>query len=200
LAFILNNFGVFKEETGQFEEAKKMYSRALALRQKAVASGQIYFGDKLSQVYRNMAALRDSFASRGNWTAVVAIQRERAACIEALSTVHTTAANRAPQDYGSLSWYRLFARQYPEAQAAAEKALALAPTQNWVRTNLGHSYLLRGEWDKAKKVYEQYIAGEKDPTEAKKTLAKDLDELEAAGVIPKERMGDVERARKWVRE
>jgi len=196
LAFILNNFGYFKQVTGQWVEAQKMYSRGLALRQKAVASGQTYFWPELNRLYRNMAALRDSFASRGDWAVVVVLERERAACMEALSSAHPTAAENAPQDYGSLSWYCLFAHQYPESQTAAEKALSLDPAQNWIRTNLGHSWLLRGEWDKAKQVYEQYIAGEKDPAEAKSTLLKDWDDLEKAGVTHK----DMAKARKWVRE
>jgi tetratricopeptide (TPR) repeat protein len=200
LALTLNNFCFFRQENGQFEEAKKMYSRALALRQKAVANGQTYFWSKLGRVYANMGALRDSFASRGDWAAVAVIQRERAACMEALKDIHATAAKRAPQDYGSLSWYCLFARQYPESQAAAERALSLDPTKNWVRTNLGHSHLLRGDWDKAKAVYETYLKNEPDPDAGKKTLLKDWDDLEKAGAVPKERMGEVEKARKWVRE
>jgi len=196
LAFTLNNFGYFRQISGQFEEAKKMYSRGLALRQKAVVSGQTYFWDDLNRIYINMADLRDSFELRGNWTAIADIQRERAVCMEALGKVHPTAAENAPQDYGNLSWYCIFTRQYPESQAAAERALSLAPTQNWVRINLGHSHLLRGEWDKAKQVYEEYLKNEPDSTEAKKLLLKDWDDLEKAGVTHK----DIEKARAWAKE
>ncbi len=196
LAFTLNDFGYFKQVSGQFEEAKKMYSRGLALRQKAVASGQTYFWGELNRIYINMADLRDSFELRGNWTAVAAIQRERAVCMEALGKVHPTAAENAPQVYGNLSWYCIFTRQYPESQAAAERALSLAPTQNWVRINLGHSHLLRGKWDKAKQVYEEYLKNEPDSAEAKKILLQDWDALEKAGITHK----DMEKARAWVRE
>ncbi len=196
LANTLNNFGYFRQVNGQFEEAKKMYSRGLVLRQKAVANGQIYFWNELSRAYWNMESLRDSFELRGDWAAVAAIQSERAACMETLKGIHATAAKRAPQDYGSLSWYCLFARQYPEAKAAAERALTLAPSQIWVFRNLGHSHLLRSEWDKAKQVYEEYLKNETDPAEAKKLLEKDWDDLEKAGVTHK----DMEKARKWARD
>ncbi|MBV6441637.1 MAG: hypothetical protein EPGJADBJ_03323 [Saprospiraceae bacterium] len=196
LAFALNSFGHFRQVTGQFDEAKKMYSQALALRQKAVTSGQTYFFNELGLVYENMAALRDSFASRGDWADVVAIQQERAACVDSLISVETSLTKIASQDYGALSWYRLFARQYPEAQAAAERALSFDPSQNWIRTNLGHSYLLRGDWEKAKQAYEQYIANEKDQAVAKTTLLQDWNDLEKAGVTHP----DMEKARKWLKE
>ena len=201
LAFTLNNFGAFHVKTGQFEEAKKMYSRGLALRQKAIASGQTYFWDKLYLVYRAMLDLRDSFELRKDWAAVVAIQRELAACMDSLihieaSLVEASLPEWASQNYGSLSWYCLFARQYPEAQAAALRALDLDPTQNWVRPKLGHSHLLRGDWPQAKTIYEEYLKNEPDPAQAKKTLLKDWDALEKAGITHK----DMEKARAWVKE
>ena len=65
-----------------------------------------------------------------------------------------------------------------------------------MRTNLGHSHLLRAGWSKAKAVYKEYLKNETDPAEAKKTLAKDWDELEAAGITCPE-MG---KARAWAKE
>jgi len=196
LAFTLNNFGYFRQVSGQFGEAKKMYSRGLVLRQKAVANGQTHLLSELGRVYKNMASLRDSFETRKDYATVVNIQYERAACVDSLIRVEASLTEQASQEYGSLSWYCLFARQYPESQAAAERALVLHPTQNWLRTNLGHSYLLRGEWGKAKSAYEEYLKNETDPAEAKKLLEKDWADLEAAGVTHK----DMEKARAWVRE
>ena len=42
LALTLNNLGVFYEDTKQLEKARAFYSRALALRQKALLEGKIY--------------------------------------------------------------------------------------------------------------------------------------------------------------
>ena len=68
--------------------------------------------------------------------------------------------------------------------------------QNWIRPNLGHSYLLANDWGKARKVYEEYLKKESDPAEAKKTLVKDWDELESAGITCPE----MAMARNWVKE
>lgn len=94
----------------------------------------------------------------------------------------------------SLAWHYLFVNKYPEAQTAAERALA--PAQNSVRTNLAHSHLLRNDWPQAKTVYEEYLKNETNPAEAKKTLTKDWNELEAAGITCPE----MAMARAWLKE
>lgn len=75
-------------------------------------------------------------------------------------------------------------------------AAALDPTQNWVRTNQGHSLLLRGNLKTAKTVYALYLKNENNPAEAKKTLLKDLDNLEAAAITCPE----MAQARAWLKE
>ena len=108
---------------------------------------------------------------------------------------------------GCMSSIYLFVKKYKEAQDAAERALALDLNQNFIRTNLGHSYLFRGDWPKAKVLYETYLKNEKDPAAAqatllkdpaaaRATLLKDLDDLEAAGISSPE----VEQARGWLKE
>lgn len=96
--------------------------------------------------------------------------------------------------YGNLSWQYLFSRQYAEAEQAAQKALDLDDSQHWVETNLGHSFLLRGDLKKAKQVYREYM--DQDGPKAKSMLLQDLDALEAGGV----RHGDIGKARKWLQE
>lgn len=65
-----------------------------------------------------------------------------------------------------------------------------------MRINLGHSHLLRNDWPTAKTIYEAYLKNAPDPAEAQKTLAKDWDDLEAAGVSSPA----VAQARKWAKE
>jgi hypothetical protein len=96
------------------------------------------------------------------------------------------------KDYGSLSWYLLFARRYADAEQAARKALypsiAEKPTGydaavQWVFTNLAHSLLLQGKYAEAEKIYlplkDQAYNDEKTYGVAFLT---DLDELEKAGI------------------
>lgn len=59
-----------------------------------------------------------------------------------------------------------------------------------------HSSILSNNWPTAKTTYEAYLKNEPDPAAAKKTLAKDWDDLEAAGVSSPA----VAMARKWAKE
>jgi len=195
LAMTLSNFGYFRQENDKLEEARKMYSRVLVLRQKAVANGRTHFLSDLILVYNNMASLRDSFETRGDITSAVSIQIERAECVYALKEVNIDYKLEAASAFDELYQTCFYAKMYQEAAEAAERVLELASSRNWVRTTLGHSHLLRGDWDKAKAVYEEYLKNEPDPAEGKKTLLKDWDDLEKAGVTHP----DMEKARAWVR-
>ena len=200
LAYSLNLSGRINILQKKFAAAEQYYNRSIALFQKIMIAGQTYYKEYLDEVFSNTAALRDSFTFHLDYSAAVVVQRERALCMDTLCVIDSTYLQSAVSAYNILARLCLFARQYPEAETAAEKVLSLDPSQNWVRTNLGHSWLLRGEWKKARQVYKQYIANEQDPAQAKTTLLKDLDDLQAAGAIPKERMNDVEKARAWVKE
>ncbi len=179
-------------------ESEKMYLRSLDLYERLAKNNPAQFEPALASICANLGFYyqhdRRMAESEKMYLRSLEI-RERLAKSNPLQfEPHLARA------YGNLSWLYLFVNKYSNSEAAAEKTLTLDSSQNWVRANLGHSHLLRGEWDKAKQVYEQYIAGEKDPAQAKTTLLKDWDDLEAAGVIPKERMGDVEKARSWLKE
>jgi hypothetical protein len=67
------------------------------------------------------------------------------------------------------------------------------PNRNWVRPDLGHSYLMLHDWPKAKATCERYLKNESDPAAAKTDLLKDLDDLEAAGITCPE----MAQARAW---
>jgi thioredoxin-like negative regulator of GroEL len=62
-------------------------------------------------------------------------------------------AKRKSVQYGGLSWYFLFNRQFTEAISSAEAVLALDPSKEWVKTNLAHAYLFSGQFEKAKTIY-----------------------------------------------
>lgn len=97
--------------------------------------------------------------------------------------------------YGNLSWSLINLGKFAEATNVAEKCLATDSSQNWVRTYLGHSWLLRHKWKKAKAIYEQYITIEATNTvESKALISKDLDDLNAAGITCREMI----EARRWL--
>jgi len=60
------------------------------------------------------------------------------------------------QTLGNLSFTLLFNRQFQEAIATAEEALALNPSDILPATNQAHGYLLSGQFEKAEAIYRQH--------------------------------------------
>lgn len=171
-----------------------MYLRSLEIRERLAKSNPAQFEPDLARTAMNLGLFYSDVQKMGDSEKMYLRSLE---VYERLAKSNPSQFEPAlARTLGNLSFSYLFVSKYPQAAAAAERTLTLDSSKNWVRTNLGHSWLLRGEWDKAKAIYNTYIAGEKDPIEAKKTLAKDWDDLEAAGVTNKA----VKKARAWLKE
>jgi predicted Zn-dependent protease len=199
LAKTLNKFGLFCGATKQFDKAQTLYSRALALRQKALLNGQIDFLNtyEYNQVFNNMGDLLDSFDLQKNHTKVVEIQTERAKSSEILRGVLENGNAGAAQEYAWLSWYQLFAQKYAAAEQSATQGLTLDPTQTWIKTNLAHALLFQNKEAAAQKIYDE-LKNQKN-TRGKSyrdILHKEFDSLEKAGLDKKQ----LDKARKWVKE
>lgn len=187
----------------------------------ALANGELDRVDDYRLAYRYLVMLQDSTVAHREYALAARGAGLLGAGMDSVLALepHPGILADAIKYYGACSWYSLFIRDFPGAELAARRALELEnfyahvtkdlppseekntllkmmapPSVNWVRTNLGHSYLYRGQWKQAKAIYETYLAGEKDPEKAKATLLKDFAELEAAGVKNK----TVKKARKWL--
>lgn len=185
--------GIFYKDVKDMANSEKMYLRSFEIYDRLAKGNPAEFEPDLALAYRHLGDFYDEVQKRAESGKMYLHSQE----------IYKRLAQNSPAEYElnlgyvcqNLSWICLFLQKYPEAQAAAEQTLQVDPNQNWVRSNLGHAYLLRGEWKMAKQVYEQYIAGEQDPAEAKTILAKDWDELEAAGITCPE----MQKAREWLR-
>ncbi len=61
------------------------------------------------------------------------------------------------EQYGSLSWYRLFNQQFPEAETAARRGITLGgENAEWIHTNLALSLLYQGKYEDAQAVYLEF--------------------------------------------
>ena len=84
--------------------------------------------------------------------------------------------------------------KFGEGELHSLEALKVDSTQHLAYTNLAAAYLLQGKYQDAERLYRQY------KSEFKDGLLSDLDELAKAGVIPSERMADVEKIKKMLNE
>ena len=187
------NLGVFYYTIQKMEESGKMYLRSLEINERLAKSNPPQFEPYLALNCRNLGIY---------YQTIQKIEEAGKMYLRSLE-IYERLAKSNPAQFepslaevrGNMSWFYLFIAKFSQAQTSAERVLAFDPTQNWARVNLGHSYLLRGDWDKAKAVYEEYLKNESDPAQAKATLLQDWDDLEKAGVTHK----DMAKARKWAR-
>ena len=94
----------------------------------------------------------------------------------------------------SQSFYANVLGKFEEGELHSLESLKVDSTQHLAYTNLAAAYLLQGKYQDAEKLYRQY------KSEFKEGLLSDLDELAKAGVIPSERIADVEKIKKMLNE
>ena len=94
----------------------------------------------------------------------------------------------------SQSFYANVLGKFEEGELHSLEALKVDSTQHLAYTNLAAAYLLQGKYEAAEQLYRQY------KSELKEGFLSDFDELAKAGVIPAERMADVEKIKKMLNE
>src|ERR1035437_6439249 len=88
-------------------------------------------------------------------------------------------------NYGNISFYQLFAKQYNLAEISARKGLEVDSSQTWINTNLAHALLFQSKFEEAKRIYLEFM-NQEYPTDKTKTFKyfflQDFDEFEKAGI------------------
>jgi TPR repeat protein len=102
------------------------------------------------------------------------------------------------QNYGNLSWYYLFTKEYAKSEQSARQALELDST-SIAKTNLAHALLFQNRFSEAEIIYRELELSQtiiKDNETYTQAFLDDFDEFEKAVVIPEEHKADVEKIRK----
>jgi len=103
-------------------------------------------------------------------------------------------------DFADLSWYCTFAYDFEGAILAGEKYIKDGGTEVGFISNLGLGYLWNGDYEKAKALYLKYKdTVNVDGRIGKEVFLKDISDVEAAGIIPKNQ-ADVENIKKLLNE
>ena len=195
LASLLNNFGVFYKDSDKLDKALALYYRALSLREKALLNGQMYYATEYNRVLNNLNDLLGLFAAQKDYAKALDIQTERAKSTNILRGVLENGETRAAQQYGSLSWYALLAKDYPVAEQAATDGYALDATQTWIRTNLAHALLFQNQDTASQQVYNDLKTQQNTEGVSYRTVfEEDFDALAEAGLDKMQ----IDKARQWV--
>lgn len=196
VAMTLNNIGTFYKGLRDYSRTLKQYEEALRLRQAALLNGQVHFLPKWAQVVNNISAVKDSTLNNKDYINATWAARLMAESCDSLQNIDLELKSHAIREYGSLSRWALFARDYPLAERAARRCLELDPERVWVQANLGHAQLLQGNVKKAKEAYHPLKGKLNGSKSFKTTIEEDFEALEAEN-ITHPGMAEI---RKWLRE
>jgi tetratricopeptide (TPR) repeat protein len=187
VAMTLNNLGVFYEKLKNYDTALSHYNEAMQIYQAAILRGGVHQFKNWATILRNVSDVKDSTKVTKDYRNVVKAGQLLAEGYDKLKALDETLLPKAVSEYGSLSWWALFVKDYALAEKSSLRCLELDATQIYVFTNLGHSQLLRGQYAAAKKTYQQ-LKGKKDAqgNDYKGVILKDLADLEAEGITHKD--------------
>ena len=143
----------------------------------------------------NLAYLVDLYSNDKDYETAYTYNKE---LLPLLKTNYGEDADNWKTDYHgkliSQSFYANLLGKFEEGELHSLEALKVDSTQHLAYTNLAAAYLLQGKYQAAEKLYRQY------KNEFKDGLLTDFDELAKAGVIPVERLADVEKIKKMLNE
>lgn len=196
LATTQNNLGVLYKNTKKYQQALKQYEEALQLRQVAILNGQVHFFQDWGRVLNNTSIVKDSTLNDKDYVNVARAGQLLAGTCDSLQHFDPQIKARAIREYGSLSWWALFARDYTFAERAARRCLELDPERSWVQANLGHAYLLQGDLKKAKDAYRPLKGKTNGSKNYKTTIEEDFQALEAENITHP----GMTEIRTWLRE
>ncbi|MCC6723879.1 MAG: tetratricopeptide repeat protein, partial [Saprospiraceae bacterium] len=196
VAMTLNNLGVFYETLKNYPKALDHYEVALRTYQTNLQAGKIHFLKDWVQVFSNISEVKDSTEAKQLYTLTTRAGLLIAVSCDSLKVLDESIFNQCLAEYGSVSWWAVFAKDYALAEQAGLRAIALDETQTYIWTNIGHACYLNGQEAEAKKAW-LHLKGQKDANgrDYKEVLEEDWQALEAAGVVLS---GAFDAAQKWL--
>lgn len=196
MARTLYNLGVFYRELKQYARALDYSEEALSIFQKSLLTGNRHLFKDWVQVFSNISDVKDSVEVKKQYTLTVRAGYLLATTFDSLGYLASVISKEAVSQYGSLSWWAVFAKNYTLAEQAGLRCLALDETQIYVWTNIGHARWLSGKESSAKTAW-LHLKGKNDGSNRpySMVLQADWQALESAGVVSP---AAFDAARKWL--
>lgn len=98
--------------------------------------------------------------------------------------------------WGKRSYYEILLKRYSQSEQSARKALSMAPSEDWIVSNLAAAILFQGKFSEAKDIYLEY----KNNQALKFMFMKDFKDFEKYGVIPADYIPNVEKIKQLLEE
>ncbi len=95
---------------------------------------------------------------------------------------------------GNLSYQSIFMGAFEQSERLAQENISIDPTKPKKRLNLAASLLFQGRYNEAEAIYRQF------KEELKDSFLQDFSDFEEAGIIPNDRLNDVEKIKQLLNE
>lgn len=191
LATTLYSIGLLRWQQEQYIQAIPVFEEALTLYRSLALHDSSY----RKWYEKNLNMLVQLYQMTDEHEKYLAVNEER---LSLLKKRFQNDANFYQSDYvralGDQSFQCIFVGQWEKAEQYAREVLSIDSTNLWINANLATSLLFQGKLTEAEAIYRQY----KD--ELRDSFLQDLNDFEAAGVVPEERKAKVEEIRKLLNE
>jgi tetratricopeptide (TPR) repeat protein len=197
LALCLHNLAVIDKREKYYQQALKKNKESLAIRTELARKNPKGF---LSDVLLTLGNLANVYLVMSDYHKALEKYEEQLKISIELAKENPKYLSDVVQSLNSFSWTYLFTKEYVKSEQFALQALEKDSAFVLAKTNLAHALLFQNRFSEAKKIYKKLSQTQKNNNETyTKTLIDDLDEFEAAGVIPEKCKANVEKIRKMLK-
>lgn len=203
VANVLHKLGGLHSERKEYSKALNEYEEALKIYRNLTNDNLKIFSPAL--IMTTLGMLGGIHSENKNYQKAVEMHEEVSKICKNIIDDNPKLYDENPQlylsmlisNYGVLSCYYLFIKEYSKSEQSTLLTLELDNTQTSVKTNLAHALLFQNRFSEAEAIYKELsqTTYKKNKTYTK-TLLEELKELEKANVIPAESKADVEKIRK----
>ena len=192
LARSYNNLALLYQATQRFNESEKMYKSALEIRKHLTENNPQAYEPDLARSYNDLADLYSD----------ITYFSESEKMYKAALDIYIRLAEDNPQVYkqsltviyNSLGFVYIFTKQFAQAEKISKEAIKKDSTNHIAYNYLAAANLLQGKYNDAEKIYIRY------KSELKELFLITFEAFADVGIIPAERMADVEKIKKMLNE
>jgi tetratricopeptide (TPR) repeat protein len=187
----LNNLGNLYADLQDFSKSEIAYNEALDIRRQLASDNPQVYESFLASTLVNLGLL---YCQQEQYQKAIPVFEESLLHYKNLSSNNPSFFQYYINILVNQSYLFIYAEEFVKSEQYAREAILYDASLLTAYTNLAASLLFQGKYTEAEDIYRQYKDEKKD------SFHKDLQDFEAAGVIPDERKADVEKIRKLLNE
>jgi len=178
-------------QADKLDKSEKLFNEALGLYRELAAFAPNTYEPEVAKMLRNIATLLDK---RQKWNESEKMYQEELAINKKLAQQQSQYTVDVARTLGNLSNHALLMKQFDKAAEYARQGLAYDNTRLFIQANLAAAHLFMGEYDQAEAIYLKYRS------ELRDTFLEDLEQFGQLGIIPQQRVDDVNRIKQLLQQ